>query len=248
MGRPIFVFIDDNIFGRKSYFEELSGELIPLRIIWGTQSTVNMARDERVLKLAAKSGCKALFIGLESIKKSSLREMGKKQNKYEFYGEAVRRFHKYGISVIGAFVFGSDSENGYIFRETVEFAKKIKLDLAQFTILTPLPGTPLREKLEKEDRIISNDWTNYNFGQAVFKPKNFSVDELEKEVRWSWRKFYSPWSSVIRSPLVEREWWNLLRKSPADAWIRVMFYQFTNFGFQVQVAKSLKYENQRNKI
>lgn len=245
LGKPIFIFLDDNIFGQPSYAKELFKELTPLKILWGSQCTVNIAKDEKILKLAAESGCKGLFIGLESINESTLREMGKKQNKYEFYEEAIKRLHKYGISVIGAFVFGCDSDNDDVFKETVEFAKKIKLDLAQFTVLTPLPGTPLRDKLEQEGRILSNDWGKYNFGQAVFEPANISVEDLEKGIRWSWKKFYSIGSSLIRSPLTEREWWQLFWKSPVDAWIRLIFYQFTNFGFQIQVSRSLEYEQNK---
>lgn len=242
MGKPIFIFLDDNIFGRPTYAKKLFEELRPLKILWGSQGTVNIAKDEKTLKLAAESGCKGLFVGLESIRESSLREMGKAQNKYDFYEEAVRRFHKYGISVIGAFVFGSDSDDGSILKDTLEFARKINLDLAQFTILTPLPGTPLRDKLEREGRIISSDWSMYNFGRVVFEPKNLSVNDLENGVRWSWKKFYSPWSFLKRLPLIQKEWWGLLRKSPADAWIRLLFYQFTNFVFWVQVWRSLRYE------
>ncbi|GAH52449.1 unnamed protein product, partial [marine sediment metagenome] len=143
MNTSIFVFLDDNIFGKADYARELFKVLIPLKILWGSQASVNIARSENedLLKLAAESGCRFLFVGFESIDQSSIDEIGKKVNKPEVYLEAVKLFHKYGITVLGAFVFGFDSEDNNIFERTVDFTKRIRLDLAQFTVLTPLPGT-----------------------------------------------------------------------------------------------------------
>lgn len=228
--RTIFVFLDDNIFGQPNYARELFKALIPLKIFWGSQSSINIAKDEKTVELAAKSGCKYLFVGLESANQSALREVGKRQ-KPEFYEKAIKRLHKYGISIIAALIFGFDSDDKNVFKRTVEFARKIKSDLAQFTILTPLPGTRLREKLEKEGRIISSDWPKYNFGEVVFKPLNTSIEELEKGERWAWKKFYSMGS--------------LLERLPLNDCLRLMLYLFTNFGFQVQVRRSLEYKKSR---
>ncbi len=153
-----FAFCDDNIFGHKEYARDLFKTLVPLGILWGSQASINMARPENedLLRLAADSGCRLLFVGFESIDQSSIDESGKSVNKPERYLEAVKLFHKYGIAVLGAFVFGFDSEKKDIFRRTVRFAQRIKLDLAQFTVLTPLPGTPLRDELSKAQRIIDD--------------------------------------------------------------------------------------------
>jgi len=217
-----FAFLDDNIFGQKKYAKELFEALIPLKILWGSQASINVAapENEALLKLAAKSGCRFLFVGFESINPSSLNEVGKKINKPEVYAQAVKLLHNYGITILGAFVFGFDSEDKTIFRRTVEFIKRIKLDIAQFAVLTPLPGTPLMTKLNEEGRIIEKDWSKYDFRTAVFKPLGMSAEELVRGKEWVWQEFYS-WSSILRrSPFINN-------------WSRFLVYWLSNMGYRI---------------
>lgn len=194
-----FAFLDDNIFGQKEYARRLFEALLPLKIFWGGQASINVARpgNEALLELAAKSGCRFLFVGFESIDQLSLGEIGKKINRPEMYAQAVKLLHKYEIAVLGAFVFGFDGEDKTTFKRTVEFAQDIKLDLAQFTVLTPLPGTRLMEKLKEEKRIVDENWSRYSFKTAVFEPVGMSADELTTGKEWAWKKFYS-WSSIVK--------------------------------------------------
>ncbi|GAH76064.1 unnamed protein product, partial [marine sediment metagenome] len=111
------------------------------------------------------------IIGFESISEASLAEADKSQNKIRFYEKAIKKIHQFGISIEGAFIFGFDHDDKSIFKKTVKFIEKVKIDAIQFSILTPLPGTRLYEKLEKEDRIIDRNWSNYDLAHAVFKPK-----------------------------------------------------------------------------
>jgi len=190
----LFVFLDDNIMGNKRYAKELFRSLIPLKIIWMSQSSINAAYDKELLDLAARSGCKALFIGLESVSEGALKEVGKRQNKVEFYEEAIKRFHRYGIFIHGAFIFGMDAHDRSIFKITVDFVNKVKLDSVQYSILTPLPGTRFYKEMEKEGRIIDRDWSNYDCGHVVFRPKKMSPAELDKGFAWSYvnsLSFYS---------------------------------------------------------
>ena len=203
-----FAFLDDNIFGQKEYAKKLFEALIPLRIFWGSQASINIARPENedLVKLAAQSGCRFLFVGLESIHQSSLDRIGKRVNRPESYRGTVRLFHKYGIAVLGAFVFGFDSEDRSVFKRTVEFAQDIGLDLAQFTVLTPLPGTLLMEELKKKERIREENWARYDFRTAVFEPLEMSAQELIRGKEWAWKKFYSCSSILRRAPsLVDRQ-------------------------------------------
>ena len=231
MNTSIFAFLDDNIFGQADYARKLFKALIPLKIFWGAQTSVNIARPENedLLELAAKSGCKFVFVGLESINQSSLDEATKKINKPEMYAKAVELFHKYGISVLGAFIFGFDSDDKSIFKRTVDFAKRIKLDLAQFAVLTPLPGTRLMEKLKKEGRIVEKDWSMYDFGTPVFKPSKMSVEDLMKGEEWALRKFYS-WSSILG------------RLPPLSDWSRLILYLVSNIAYRIQSFQMLDYK------
>jgi len=191
-------FLDDNIVGDRRYAKELFQALIPERIIWVGQASSTIARDDELLRLAEKSGCKGLFIGFESLSEESLEEVGKGFNRVQEYREVIQKLHDHGIAVEGAFIFGFDHDDPGVFERTLEFAKKSKLDLAQFGILTPLPGTPLRARLEREGRIISNDWSRYNIGHAVFRPKQMTPEQLEEGMQWAWREFYSFPSIFLR--------------------------------------------------
>jgi len=231
MDRNVFAFLDDNIFGQADYARKLFKALIPLKILWGSQTSVNIAKpeNEELLELAAESGCKFLFVGFESVDQSSIDEAGKKVNKPEMYAKAIELFHKYGIAILGAFVFGFDCEDKNIFKRTVDFAKHIRLDLAQFTVLTPLPGTRLMRKLKEEGRIIEKNWARYDFGTPVFKPLRMSVEELIKGEEWAWQEFYS-WSSILR------------RLPPLSDWSRLLIYGISNIAYRIQLFQLLNYK------
>jgi len=184
-------FLDDNIVGNIAYARELFKALIPYNLLWIGQSSINIARHEDVLELAAASGCKGLFIGFESISEASLGEINKSQNKIGFYEKAIKKIHQFGIAIEGAFIFGFDHDDKSIFQKTVKFIEKVKLDAIQFTILTPLPGTKLHEKLEKEGRIIDRNWSNYDLAHAVFQPKLMTPQELKEGFDRAYQRIYS---------------------------------------------------------
>jgi radical SAM superfamily enzyme YgiQ (UPF0313 family) len=201
VGRPLRTrflgFLDDNIVGNIAYARELFKALIPYNLLWIGQSSINIARHEDVLELAAASGCRGLFIGFESISEASLGEAHKAQNKIGFYEKAIKKIHQFGIAIEGAFIFGFDHDDKSVFKKTVKFIEKVKLDAIQFAILTPLPGTRLHEKLEKEGRIIDRNWSNYDLAHAVFQPKLMTPEELREGFDWSYQRIYSL-SSILR--------------------------------------------------
>lgn len=190
-------FVDDNIVGNPRYAKQLFKALIPLKVKWFGQSSVTMAKDEELLRLAAKSGCKLMFMGFESLSEASLREVGKSMNHATQYEEDIKRIHHYGIAIDAAFIFGFDHDDTDVFEKTVQFAQKNKLELTNFSILTPFPGTRLCNRLEKEGRIIERDWSKYTCGNAVFRPKLLSRDRLQAGYLWARRQFYS-YPSILR--------------------------------------------------
>ena len=194
----VFIFLDDNIMVNSRYAKQLFKELAELDIMWISQTSVNSIDDDELVELAGKSGCIALFIGLESISENSLEEIGKSQNKISFYEQAVRKLHKQGIFVEGAFIFGFDWDRKDVFEKTAKFAEKLKLDGVQYSILTPLPGTDLYKKLEAENRFIDRDWSKYDCAQVVFKPLNMSPEELYAGSSWAYKKTYSYWGILRR--------------------------------------------------
>jgi len=130
-------------------------------------------------------------------------EIGTSKIKIEEFKTNMKRLHDYGIVVLGAFVFGFDSDDKDVFKRTVDFVYDARLDLVQFSILTPLPGTRLHKKLSQENRIINTDWAKYDMENVVFKPAQMSVDELQQGNMWAWREFYSR-GSIIRRLLGTR--------------------------------------------
>jgi radical SAM superfamily enzyme YgiQ (UPF0313 family) len=195
-GKYLF-FVDDNIAGNRQRAKELFKALIPYKKKWISQATTTFAKDEELLKLAARAGCTAMFIGYESISPASLKEVSKSFNIVQHYKEGINRMHDYGIHVHGAFIFGFDHDDANIFERTVEFVNDAKLDSAAFAPLTPLPGTPVYRKLMQENRIITRDWNKYG-GGVVFQPKLMSADALSEGIKWAWKMCYSYKSILSR--------------------------------------------------
>ncbi len=191
------LFIDLNLVADKAYAAELFEALIPLRIEWGGLATTLLARDEHLLDLCARSGCKGLLVGFESISDAGLDSIHKGFNSPELYAEWIRRFHDHGIAINGTFVFGLDSDTPEVFEATAQFTIDTRIDLPRFAILTPFPGTALYERLDREGRILSKDWELYDGQHVVFEPAQMSVGALERGNREVWRRVYS-YASIAR--------------------------------------------------
>ena len=188
--KKLFIFLDDNIVGSPPYAKELFRALIPLKIKWVGQCSVTIAKDDELLKLAAESGCVDLFIGFESLSPSNLQLVGKKINAVDEYETVIKKLHNAGIGVHGFFIFGLDGDDAGSFKRTVCFAQKVRLESAQFDILTPYPGTAIFESLDKEGRILNKDWSQYGH-DLMFEPKSLSREILQEGRTWAWREFYS---------------------------------------------------------
>jgi len=183
-------FVDDNIVGNPKFAKELFRALVPYKIKWGAQASVTIARDDELLKLAAASGCIALFIGFESLSPANLAAVGKRINVVDEYENVIRKVHSHGIAIHGFFIFGFDEDDEDVFRRTVRFAQKVRLESAQFDFLVPYPGTALCECLDKAGRVVTKDWSQYGY-DLVFEPNPMSREILQKGHDWAWREFYS---------------------------------------------------------
>jgi radical SAM superfamily enzyme YgiQ (UPF0313 family) len=195
--RTVIFFVDDNIAGNPKYAKELFKALIPLNIRWFGQASLVIAKNRELLRLAAKSGCISFFMGIESVSPSSLKEVGKSMNRVEDYKESIKIIQDHGIGIIGAFIFGFDSDNKSVFEETVSFIEKSQIELPSLAILTPLPGTRLYDRMEKAGRIIERDWAKYTIGEVVFQPKLLTVEELQEGYYWA-RHQLSSFNSIFK--------------------------------------------------
>ena len=197
--RDFLVFVDDNIVGKPEYSEELFKALIPLKKRWVAQSSIDIAKNERLLELAKKSGCAGLLIGFESISYGNKKDIKKLRQASE-YSELIGIIKRAGIGVHGSFVFGFDSDDESVFDSTVEFVMKNRLDVANYCKLTPFPGTKLYEEFLKEGRLLHKDWSKFDRYNIVFKPKNMSIETLKKKADEAYLRTYSIGSILRRCP------------------------------------------------
>jgi radical SAM superfamily enzyme YgiQ (UPF0313 family) len=207
------VLWDDNIGANLRYAKELFKALTPLKKWWTSQCTANAARDDEFIGLAAESGCKALFLGLESISQESLEGTNKAHNRVQDYYRLIANLHHHAIAVHLGIMFGFDEDDGGIFQRTADFLDDACVDVATISMVVPMPGTRTFQRLQAEGRILTSDWSKYDGKKhCVFAPARMSVAELESGTDWVARRFYSPRS--IASRLGRSRvglWWNLPR-------------------------------------
>lgn len=202
----IFLFlVDDNLVGNRPYAKTLFEQMIPLKFKWASHAPLDFANEDELLELASKSGCQALFVGFESLTHENLTLMGKRTNLRISPEEAVKRFHDKGIGILGSFILGYDHDTPETFEKILDFCHRTRIDGALFPILTPYPGTILRERLERENRILSNQWDLYDMEHVTFLPKGMTPERLQEGFEWlnssflSWRSIFRRLSKVHRS-------------------------------------------------
>ena len=184
-------FVDDNLIGHSSKSKERALNLFSgmvaqkLNKKWWMQTSINAAVHEQVIEMAAQAGCMFAFIGFETINSSILKSMKKGVNLLigvKNYKHVVDTFHKYGIAVYGAFIIGNDHESPEYYKQLADFIIYTGIDIIQITFLTPLPGTGLIKVLQKEGRIVyedyPKDWDKYRFSHMVHRPQNISEEAV----------------------------------------------------------------------
>ena len=190
VGQKRILFVDLNLVADKAYARELFTALIPLKVRWFGLSTVLIAHDPELMELMARSGCRGLLLGLESITAGSLGDANKRFNASVDYKALIEHLHELGIALQGCFVFGLDHDDLDVFDATVAFAIDNAIDLPRFAILTPFPGTPLHTRLAEEGRILTRDWEKYDGQHVVFQPKNMTTQELAEGHERAWKEVY----------------------------------------------------------
>jgi radical SAM superfamily enzyme YgiQ (UPF0313 family) len=216
-GSRKLIFVDLNIIADRDYAMALFAALVPLNVEWYGLATVLLADDAELLELAARSGCRGLLMGLESISPQNLRSSRKGFNSPDDYGRVVERLHAHGIALQGCFVFGLDHDTPDVFLKTAKFAVEAKIDLPRFAIATPFPRTGLYNRLESEGRILTKNWELYDGQHVVFRPLKMTVDELQFGTESAWKHAYS-YASILKR----------LSASPAPLSVKI----FSNLGYR----------------
>ncbi len=190
-----YFFVDDNITSNLEAAKDLYRALIPAKIRWVSQASINAAHDEEFLDLISRSGCQGLLIGFETLNPATLKAMNKSFNAARGgYEAALANLRRYRIRLYGTFVFGYDEDTAQTFDETVEFAKRHAFYIAAFNHLTPFPGTPLYDRLRNEGRLLYESWWSdpaYGYNMIPFKPRQLEPEELRRQCIRAREKFYS---------------------------------------------------------
>ncbi len=184
-------FLDPSLTCNREYALSLFAALKPLNRWWVGCATIDTAHDPVFLKAMADSGCRGLLIGFESVAQPSLVEVRKPFNDVSQYRQAVRKYHDHGIAIQACFVFGLDTDDTDVFKRTVQFVYDAEIDLPQFSVLTPFPGTAVFADLEREGRIIEHNWSLYDAEHVVFRPRTMSPDRLQDGLLYAWQHAYS---------------------------------------------------------
>lgn len=191
------MFIDDNFIACPSLTRKLLKVFQPLGLTWHTAVSADIGRHDDILDMMALSGCRSLFIGFETLNKTSLRKAGKRQNRIEDYERTIAKIHGRGMMVNASVVFGFDEDGPEAFKSTTDWLIEQKIATMTAHIMTPYPGTKLYSKLAAEKRIIDTNLNHYNTSRAVFQPAGMSSDELEAGYLDAYRRFYS-WRGILR--------------------------------------------------
>jgi radical SAM superfamily enzyme YgiQ (UPF0313 family) len=167
------LFIVDNSLAQdRQWLLDLFKAMVPLKKKWVSHPILD---DEEIIKAAADAGAwyvyQAIFDTSDTIR------------------DRVKRFKDHGIGVEGTIILGTDDQSEDDIKRLVDFLMKIDLDVAEFTILTPFPQSPIRRQMEKEGRILSNDWLKYTADKVVFQPKQMTPEKLQEMYYYAWDTF-----------------------------------------------------------
>jgi radical SAM superfamily enzyme YgiQ (UPF0313 family) len=194
--RPFIEFADDNAFVNKRYWKRLLPQLAERRIRWFAETDISLYDDSELLSAMRESGCAQVLIGLESPSPNGLRGIELRNDWklrwWPLYKDAITRIQSYGIRVNGCFVLGLDGHRPEVFDDVYDFVVESELYDVQITVQTPFPGTPLEQRLRREDRLLyDGEWERCTLFDVNYMPKGMSVDELRNGFRHLAKRLYS---------------------------------------------------------
>ncbi|MCG8338339.1 MAG: B12-binding domain-containing radical SAM protein [Proteobacteria bacterium] len=200
----LLFFVDDNIICDHEKAKELFRALIPLKIKWVSQASLDQVKDPELMSLMIKSGCVGNVVGFESINPSNMlvSRKGPNINRSHNYEDEIKTLHQHGLQTWAAFTLGYDEDTVEHIRQTTKFALRHRFTWAAFNILMPYPGTPLYSKLDLEQRLLyDRKWwlhPEYRFNHAAFLPKGMTPEELTEACFKARSRFNSIGSLIKR--------------------------------------------------
>ena len=194
-GQIAVFFIDDNFAINVKRTKSLLRDIIAAKaqVHWVAQISANLLRDEELVDLIAASGGKWIFIGMESIDPSNLKDVNKGFNKPGEYAAVLERLAQRNVYAITSFIFGMDNDTVGVAERTLQQVRTWPPGLPIFGLLTPLPATPLYKRLEAAGRLTRRKhWKEFVPFAMAHTPLKMSIEEAHNEVRYGWNHSYSP--------------------------------------------------------
>jgi radical SAM superfamily enzyme YgiQ (UPF0313 family) len=192
------LFLDDNPIAHPEKAKELFRAMIPLKVKWASQSTINMARDPELLDLAARSGCVSLSIGLESINEESLASVHKDFNQARRFAEDIAKLRRRGIQVIALIMVGLDGDTPESFARTLQFLVENKVSFLKLFTPCPYPGTKYHADMVQAGRLLDGNWARYDYGSPLIRPAGMTTEQMMDGFKYVYEGFYSLRSIVRR--------------------------------------------------
>ncbi len=191
LGGKRLLFLDDNPIGNVRYAKELFAAMIPLKMEWVAQITINIARNAELLDLAARSGARSFSIGLESVTQENLEELDKGFNKAQRFVEDIKKIREKGIQVIALMMVGLDGDTTASFDETLRFLVDNKVSFLKLFTPCPYPGTKYYDDMERAGRILTKEWNRYDYGSPLIRPTHMTAADMMTGFDKVYRGFYS---------------------------------------------------------
>lgn len=226
LGFNKFLLLDDNILADREYLKELCYEIKQLQMTWLSQCSIEIGKDEELLKLVAGSGCIALSFGIESISQESLNSMNKGWAKVGEYSGLISKIRNAGIDVSTEMVVGAEGDTVESILATSNFIEDNKIVVPRFYILTPIPGTQFYEEMKQQGRICNDEIYSYNGTEAVHIPRNMTPQELT-EAYWQLYKDVFGVKNILKRTILHK---GFLRK-PGNG----LFYLTVNLYYKYQI-------------
>jgi len=198
LGARRLLLLDDNPVARPEEAKEFFRRLIPLRVQWVSQATINVARDPELLDLVARSGARVLSIGFESLSEESLASVGKGFNRPSRFKEDIQKLRARGIQVIALVIVGLDGDTTESFAATLRWLEENKISFLKLFTPAPYPGTKFHADMVAAGRVLDGDWGHYDYGSPVVQPRHMTTDEMLEGFRYVYSGFYSVRSMLRR--------------------------------------------------
>jgi radical SAM superfamily enzyme YgiQ (UPF0313 family) len=204
---PVFS-VDDNFIGKPDAIGVILDEMIefqrehdyPFSFITQASVDLGLEKNEHLIDRMRQAGFESVFLGIENPDEDALRRMNKKQNIKVDIPHTVSRIQAAGIEVLAGFIFGSDEDTPSTADRIVEFIQRNRIFTAMVGMLTPVPQTPLYERLRKEGRLRLAEYSGNNTDDEVqFEPNRLTRDQLQQGIRDMLHRLFDPRAAYRRA-------------------------------------------------